>query len=160
LAEATIIDNKNSPNGKYQALGGNDFMVALPPNWWAASKTPQNTVTEDDLAGTMMHEFGHTLGLLHGGTDLDNFKPNYYSIMNYTGQMPSFLDQTGQVAEHYMSNWSLQYSAFALKPINMNATGSINIGFDQTKMVPLSQVWQTKGGGFTWAHIPNQLYTL
>jgi len=45
------------------------------------------------VAGSYMHEFGHNLGLHHGGgigplgTDSDdfqrNFKPNYISIMNY-----------------------------------------------------------------------------
>lgn len=30
-----------------------------------------------------MHEFGHNLGLDHGGGDEFNFKPNYLSIMNY-----------------------------------------------------------------------------
>jgi hypothetical protein len=45
------------------------------------------------LAGSYMHEFGHNLGLHHGGgigplgTDFDdfqrNYKPNYISVMNY-----------------------------------------------------------------------------
>ncbi len=40
-------------------------------------------------AGTFMHELGHTLGLDHGGAlEADNFKPNYYSIMNYTWAIP------------------------------------------------------------------------
>lgn len=37
-------------------------------------------------AGTLMHEFGHTLGLQHGGNDEINNKPNYLSVMNYTFQ--------------------------------------------------------------------------
>lgn len=46
------------------------------------------------VAGSYMHEFGHNLGLHHGGgigplgTDNDdfqrNFKPNYISVMNYS----------------------------------------------------------------------------
>ncbi|WP_434381457.1 thrombospondin type 3 repeat-containing protein [Melittangium boletus] len=35
---------------------------------------------------TFMHELGHTLGLLHGGADFFNCKPNYLSVMNYTYQ--------------------------------------------------------------------------
>lgn len=31
----------------------------------------------------MFHEFGHTLGLGHGGGEGPNYKPNYKSIMNY-----------------------------------------------------------------------------
>jgi len=42
-------------------------------------------------SGTFMHEFGHTLGLHHGGAGTDdgadlNHKPNYLSVMNYTWQ--------------------------------------------------------------------------
>ena len=30
-----------------------------------------------------MHELGHNLGLEHGGNEEKNYKPNYYSVMNY-----------------------------------------------------------------------------
>ena len=33
-----------------------------------------------------MHEFGHLLGLGHGGHDEVNCKPNYRSVMSYTRQ--------------------------------------------------------------------------
>jgi hypothetical protein len=36
----------------------------------------------------VLHEFGHTLGLLHGGGDNTNCKPNYISIMNYSYGSP------------------------------------------------------------------------
>jgi parallel beta-helix repeat protein len=161
LAEATIVSNKNAPNGLgYEALGGNEFMVALPSNTWSFSPTPLNTVTEDDLAGTMMHELGHTLGLMHGGNSLDNYKPNYYSVMNYTWQMPGLVYRMGAEATDYSSSWSLDYSRSALRPLNESATGFFNIGFDTTKMVPISQVWQEKGGGFSWAGVLNQLFHL
>jgi hypothetical protein len=35
-------------------------------------------------AGTFMHEFGHTLNLRHGGSDDNNCKPNYLSVMSYS----------------------------------------------------------------------------
>ena len=44
------------------------------------------------VAGTFMHELGHTLGLCHGGFDDGGnnnhiqYKPNYLSIMNYLFQ--------------------------------------------------------------------------
>lgn len=36
--------------------------------------------------GTFMHEFGHALGLEHGGAERFNWKPNYLSMMNYRYQ--------------------------------------------------------------------------
>lgn len=38
------------------------------------------------VAGTFMHELGHSLGLQHGGSDKVNYKPNYLSVMNYSFQ--------------------------------------------------------------------------
>ncbi|MEQ8677656.1 MAG: tandem-95 repeat protein [Aggregatilineales bacterium] len=35
------------------------------------------------IAEIFMHELGHNLGLFHGGNSLQNYKPNYFSIMNY-----------------------------------------------------------------------------
>ena len=62
-------------------LPGNDFMVTL--GAWAPSGG-----TPDQQAATFMHEFGHTLGLRHGGADDIHYKPNYHSVMNYTWQLP------------------------------------------------------------------------
>ncbi len=39
-----------------------------------------------EQAGTFMHEFGHAVGLDHGGDDVLNNKPNYLSVMNYSFQ--------------------------------------------------------------------------
>jgi len=39
--------------------------------------------TVEREAITFMHEFGHALGLEHGGSEKVNLKPNYLSIMNY-----------------------------------------------------------------------------
>src|SRR5215475_13535806 len=45
-----------------------------------------NRGTTDQQAGTFMHEFGHNLGLDHGGHDKINCKPNYLSVMSYSRQ--------------------------------------------------------------------------
>lgn len=55
--------------------GAGDFILALDA---APSK-----VTNINEAGTFMHELGHNLGLGHGGSDSENLKPNYFSVMNY-----------------------------------------------------------------------------
>ena len=82
-------------------MPGNDFMVTL-----GAWQTPGGDV--DQQVGTFMHELGHTLGLQHGGADDLNFKPNYYSVMNYHWQMP-LEDNVG---------WSLDFSRQALPTLD------------------------------------------
>ena len=72
-----------SPYSGIAELPGNDFFVSL--GGWT---TPGGTAGQQ--AGTFMHEFGHTLGLRHGGGDNINFKPNYHSVMSYAFQTPHF----------------------------------------------------------------------
>jgi hypothetical protein len=44
------------------------------------------------VANTIVHELGHNLGLLHGGDENCNRKPNYNSVMNYRFQFPGVVD--------------------------------------------------------------------
>ena len=74
-------------------LPGNDCMVTLGRK--RADGTHLWERTRGQWAGTIMHEFGHTLGLRHGGGDDTNQKPNYHSIMSYTWQMPTKADLFG-----------------------------------------------------------------
>ncbi len=64
-------------------VNGNDSIVAL-GNW---GLTADSNRLINYQASTLMHEWGHNLGLLHGGNDNVNYKPNYYSIMNYHYQL-------------------------------------------------------------------------
>lgn len=66
-------------SGNAFALPNDTFIVTMGPRCgW--------TTTQDMQVGTFVHEFGHTLGLRHGGTDDGNYKPNYLSVMNYSFQ--------------------------------------------------------------------------
>lgn len=76
-------------------LGGRDFLITLgawnlffgnPTNPEITAEHMENQ-TVNFQASTIMHEFGHNLGLRHGGDEDVNFKPNYYSIMNYLYQL-------------------------------------------------------------------------
>lgn len=94
------------------AQGCNDFMVTL-GGWTVDGGTP------DQKAGTFMHEFGHTLGLHHGGQDDINYKPNFISIMSYSWQTPF----------RWTNNWRLNYSTTALPTLyeaNLNETVGLN----------------------------------
>lgn len=59
--------------GGMAELPGNDFIITL------LNPNP----LPGDQGRTIMHELGHNLGLRHGGTDNTNYKPNYFSVMNY-----------------------------------------------------------------------------
>ncbi|MGQ0709107.1 MAG: lamin tail domain-containing protein [Rhodoferax sp.] len=68
-------------------IGGNDFLVTL--GGWGLKRTSQANTNRlvNFQAGTFMHELGHNLNLLHGGFENANFKPNYFSVMNYLYQL-------------------------------------------------------------------------
>lgn len=72
------LTNSNQRFSGCGEIGGNDFYISF--GRWGA-------ITVQQEAGTIMHELGHNLGLLHGGNDNVNFKPNYLSLMNYWFQL-------------------------------------------------------------------------
>src|SRR5215510_2532271 len=62
---------------------GTFAQTTIPPVVGGVTHNRGNT---DQQAGTFMHEFGHNLGLDHGGHDKINCKPNYLSVMSYSRQ--------------------------------------------------------------------------
>ena len=77
-------------NSGVSDVGGGDFMVTL--GLW------DNSVGTNFIqAATFLHEFGHNLGLGHGGdiSDPANCKPNYQSSMSYLFQVRGLLDPSG-----------------------------------------------------------------
>ncbi|MCK6448762.1 MAG: hypothetical protein L6Q99_20400 [Planctomycetes bacterium] len=107
-------------------LPGNDFMVTLGhPSWGANGGTIGGT--PDQQAGTFMHELGHTLGLLHGGSDSIHRKPNFRSVMNYTWQNPWPYNQ---------AFWQLDYSRAAFQTLGESALNELTgIGGDPAVVV-------------------------
>ncbi len=93
---------------------GNDFMVTL------GGFIPQGG-TPNTQASTFMHEMGHTLGLHHGGDQVDfdndrryNYKPNYHSVMNYSWQLADS-----------RPGWTLDYSRVAMPSLDETALDEI-----------------------------------
>lgn len=92
-------------------IDANDLLISL-GGWGLNSASVEN---ENELiniqSGTIMHELGHNLGLLHGGHEERNNKPNYVSIMNYMYQLkglPSIGNNEGDrfyyTADNYNGN--------------------------------------------------------
>lgn len=77
------------------------------------------------VAGTFMHELGHTLGLTHGGHDDDHmrYKPNHLSIMNYTYQFNCLYDSK-----------DINYSEYELPSIDMKHINENN-GIDPNSII-------------------------
>lgn len=91
----------------FDGRGGDEFMVtfgSVDTAGW------NGTQVLEDHAGTFMHEMGHTFGMGHGGGDHIQYKPNYYSVMNYTWQLPW---NSWQVD----GTWQLDYSRAKLNTL-------------------------------------------
>jgi hypothetical protein len=70
-------------------------------------------LTTRKLAGTLMHELGHNLGLQHGGDERKNYKPNYISVMNYLYQFDGIQRVAGDRTAR-----DIDYSRFTTISVN------------------------------------------
>ncbi len=76
-------------------------------------------------ASTIMHELGHNLGLRHGGNENTNYKPNYWSIMNYAYQLNG-LDPDASSMTAY-ERWRYEYEkAFFGVPVTLTMCGLVS----------------------------------
>jgi len=128
-ASACTPDPDECSPGAFRQYGGwaegfpsNDFVVAA-----GQTRCLYNTMdgaTDEDveraLAGSFMHELGHTLNLRHGGAGQDSplFKPNYLSVMNYAYASP-IVKVTPQKT-NAREVWLLDYSRWSLQELNEN----------------------------------------
>jgi hypothetical protein len=72
--------NGGTSSGNSFAIPNSDFIVTL--GGW--NNNSGGSVPEK--IGTFVHELGHNLGLMHGGSEHLNYKPNHLSVMNYSFQ--------------------------------------------------------------------------
>lgn len=132
----------------YAELPGDDFIVSLGHSSWQdfrqqLLKKPNPPLTWDNVvAGTFMHELGHTLGLRHGGSDHANYKPNFHSVMNYFWQIP---------VKSYSGSWVLDYSRQAFNTLNEDSLSEpAGIGGHAGHMVPIYNVFVREHGPVDW----------
>ncbi|MEW6028397.1 MAG: M4 family metallopeptidase [Chloroflexota bacterium] len=84
-------------------LPGTDFIVTL-GSWNNGGGTDPQKI------GTFIHELGHNLNLTHGGSDHNNYKPNYLSVMNYFFQTIGLYRDShwGEEGPSYYDNFDYQ----------------------------------------------------
>jgi hypothetical protein len=105
-----VLGSSQNANGTAGSSGlaeiiGSNSMVSF-GGWSLNTSSPAKTnQLINIMASTMMHEFGHNLGLRHGGDENKNYKPNYVSIMNYMYQLDCIGPTTGpSIADRYFYN--------------------------------------------------------
>ena len=86
-----LMGSSQLANGAASSSGlaekpGNDLFVTF--GGWSLATTVGTSLNRliNYQASTIMHELGHNLNLDHGGNEATNYKPNYYSVMNYLYQ--------------------------------------------------------------------------
>lgn len=90
-------DNADGLLGIARGIPGSDFIV------FDHSIDGDNTTR----IATTLHEFGHTLGLFHGGDQpIANGKPNYLSVMNYSFSFDGLIEN-GKDSVHDLSRRTL-----------------------------------------------------
>lgn len=87
MGQSQQVDGSCGSSGLGE-VNGNDFIITLGNCGFKTTAGTQVTYLINAQAATLMHEFGHNLGLSHGGNESNNYKPNYYSIMNYMYSFP------------------------------------------------------------------------
>jgi hypothetical protein len=83
-------------------------------NFMTTAGAPLNVLINMQ-ASTVMHELGHNLGLMHGGFENANYKPNYWSVMNYLYQLAG-LDGNPSGGTAYQ-RWRNKQTAGATPPL-------------------------------------------
>jgi hypothetical protein len=110
LPQNTSSGISRNADGAGFADGASDFLITL-------GGFASGVGTIQQQAGTLMHEFGHNLGLFHGGNENRNFKPNYPSIMNYYFQLGGLAVTDAGT----LTKGALDFSHGALPAVNENA---------------------------------------
>lgn len=84
LANTQLANGADTGPSGVAELVGNDLIVSLGAGIFTSTAPGQAlNLLINSQASTIMHELGHNLGLRHGGNVDTNYKPNYWSVMNY-----------------------------------------------------------------------------
>lgn len=129
-------------------LLGNDLILSL-----GAYGTLPEAMLINFQAATILHELGHNLGLLHGGHDDLNYKPNYMSSMNYLYQLEGLdLANDGKIFYTKVDHPQRKLNG---TQINTNrAAPSFAIGFSNGNRLQLVETALNEATGWAGAGFP------
>ena len=91
-------------------------------SWSPSARTSGGKASSDIRVAVFVHELGHNLALSHGGWDEIDYKPNYYSVMNYQYTLTGVPMADGSryfgysTAEYRMLNQAKLYEARGFGP--------------------------------------------
>ncbi|HYC43428.1 MAG TPA: hypothetical protein VEB70_10630 [Noviherbaspirillum sp.] len=106
FANSLNLDGSAGPSG-ISEMHGNDLIVTLGGYGFPTDTEMSVHMLVNMQASTLMHEFGHNLGLRHGGHEDANYKPNHYSVMNYMYQFAGLSatpDSVNAAERYYLAN--------------------------------------------------------
>ena len=106
FANSLNLDGSGGPSG-ISEMSGNDLIVSLGGYGFEAATATGRNMLVNMQASSLMHEFGHNLGLRHGGNEDVNYKPNHYSVMNYMYQFAGLSatpDSARAADRYYLAN--------------------------------------------------------
>jgi hypothetical protein len=123
-----VAPGQTGTSSGFSDVGGADSLITL-GLWGDPKSSTSDGQTRPVQSGTFMHEFGHSIGLTHGGFYYDtpgsyvptveaNCKPNYQSVMSYLFQV-DLLDIGGP-------NNVPDYSEQALSPLDKSVASLPN----------------------------------
>lgn len=130
FANSQNLDGSGGSSGLAE-INANDLIVSV-GNWNLNNNSTANTNRLVNYqASTIMHELGHNLGLLHGGDENNNYKPNYFSIMNYLYQLNGLSDIGNDEGDrvYYSTNFHSQNGSCYTGLSNSNITNTFKMDY-------------------------------
>lgn len=118
-------------------LPGNDFLVTLGGWGLNTSTTPNTNKLVNYQAGTFMHELGHNLNLRHGGFENDNYKPNYFSTMNYIYQLDGLSSDAKGIGPY--QRWKCVVKASCALTESASTTAAMAIDYSNGSSADLNE---------------------
>lgn len=146
LFHYAVFANSLSADGRAGSSGiaevhGNDLIVSLGGYGFSTTPGKDLNMLVNLQASTLMHELGHNLGLLHGGNEDLNYKPNHYSVMNYMYQFAglSTTPDSMNAAERYFLANGLKGKTYCNLVENSPCSSTFKLGYSNGSSLDLDE---------------------